>query len=124
MIFKENGGEIIDVTIEKPTYRNLIQIISSKTQEELKVHWGLDPMREDEYIYIHVYVRSFLLTTCLLSGLFVGMISTSAKISSELAKLMKYRTLEAKAFWISGSGLVFSILCNFYNVNVTVSMFS
>ena len=30
----------------------------------------------------------------------------------------------APAFWLSGSGLVFSILCNFYNVNTTVSMFS
>jgi hypothetical protein len=45
-------------------------------------------------------------------------------MATDLFKYKSMEALEEPIFWIVGSLAIFAILCNFYNINTTISLFS
>lgn len=82
-ILKENTVfEKDKVLVERPSNRNLIQLIQSKNKRHLNCHIGNSSADNSPRLKGHL--QALLILTCLLSGAIVGTLTTFVKITSDL----------------------------------------
>ena len=112
------------IVVEPPSDRVIIQTIMRNTREELYHLQGLEV--DGDFVTIRTHVRSFLVLTSILSGCFIGFLTSNTKLFTE-----SIRTSSSIAsavinpyIYIFAALMGISITSNFYNLNVTMSKYS
>lgn len=81
---------------------------------------------DEDFVTIRTHVRSFLVLTSILSGCFIGFLTSNTKLFTESIKMSPSiaSALINPYIYFFAALMGISILSNFYNLNVTMSKYS
>lgn len=110
--------------IEPASDRIIIQMVMRNPKSDLIKFQGLDEATESTSVGLHV--KLFLLLTSLFSGCFVSIFLSHGKLVQEFMKNSDDlgSALSNPLFYILAVNTFLGMFINFYNLNITMSMYS
>lgn len=95
------------------------------TQDELCQLQGRK-VQEGKLLTITTHVRCFLMITSMLSGCLIGLLTSNTKLFTESIRMSESiaAVIVNPFVYLSGAMVIACLSSNFYNLNVTMSMYS